>query len=183
MAARNRSSYRAGASAAYAPVYDGNAVRVTRRQEEQQQSVRRSQRRDQLAQGRPDPRVRQAGAVAPMAVAGAACLLVMAALLLVSSLQLYRVTSSVGSLRSELSVLQEDNAALNVKYEQVFDVEYLQAAVGDTMVRPTNEQITYIDMSQPDSVVVYSKMPRTQGAAGAAQGVREIFTGVVEYFR
>ena len=42
MAARNRSTYRTGVSAAYAPVYDGNAVRVTRRQEEQQNSVRRS---------------------------------------------------------------------------------------------------------------------------------------------
>ena len=181
MAARNRSMYRAGASAAYAPVYDGNAVRVTRRQEEQRTVTRR--RTEQLEQTRPDPRVRQAGAVAPMAVTGAVCLLMMAALLLVSSLQLYRVTSSVGSLRSELNVLQEDNAALNVKYEQVFDVEYLQAMVGDTMVRPTSEQVTYIDMSQPDSVVVYSKMPRTQGVAGAAQGMQEIFTGVVEYFR
>lgn len=181
MAARNRSMYRAGTSAAYAPVYDGNAVRVTRHQEEQRTVTRR--RTERLAESRPDPRVRQAGAVAPMAVSGAVCLLVMAALLLVSSLQLYRVTSSVGSLRSELSVLQEDNAALNVRYEQVFDVNYLQAMVGDTMVRPASEQITYIDMSRPDSVVVYSKLPQTTGVAGAAQGAREIFAGVVEYFR
>ena len=65
----------------------------------------------------------------------------------------------------------------------MFDLEHLEAAVGSTMVRPTSDQITYIDMSQPDSVVLYAESSPVEGAAGAIQGVQEIFSSLIEYFR
>jgi len=108
---------------------------------------------------------------------------VFAALLLLSYLQLHMVSDSVVSLKGQLGELQTQHAALSARYEQVFDMENLEAAVGATMIRPTADQITYIDMSQPDSVVVHARASAVEGAMGAVRGAQEVFSGLVEYFR
>ena len=59
------------------------------------------------------------------------------------------------SLRRELSSLKEENITLSAQYEKVFDLATIQAAVGDTMIRPTGDQVVYIDLSAPDTVTVY----------------------------
>ena len=64
----------------------------------------------------------------------------------------------------------------------MFDLATIQAAVGDTMVRPTSEQVVYIDLSAPDTVTVF----QGEGASGLKsilQGVGDILDGIIEYFR
>lgn len=181
MAARQRmTTYRTNGSVAYAPVYEGNVVRNPRRQEEQYSVPKRTLKRRPVE--RPQVEVRQAGHVAPFGVVGFLAVGVFAVLLLLSYLQLHMVSDSVVSLRDQLGELQAKNASLSAQYEQVFDMEHLEAAVGGTMIRPTADQITYIDMSQPDSVVLHGGASPVAGAAGAIHGVREIFSGLVEYF-
>ena len=107
---------------------------------------------------------------------------VFAVLLLLSTLQLHIASDNVVALRDQLATLHTEQAALSARYEQEFDLQHLQAAVGGTMVRPTADQITYIDMSRPDSVVLFNDNAVT-GADGAVRGVSHIFSSVVEYFR
>ena len=182
MAARQRTTaYRVNGSAAYAPAYTGNVVRAPRRQEEQHNVPKRAPRRQELT--RPQVAVRQAGTVAPFGVIGFLAVGVFAVLLLLSTLQLHIASDNVVSLRNQLATLHSEQTTLSAQYEQIFDLQHLQAAVGDTMIRPTADQITYIDMSRPDSVVLFNGNASTPGAAGAAKGVSNIFSSAVEYFR
>lgn len=106
-----------------------------------------------------------------------------AVLVIFSYAQFTVANSQLSSLRSELSDLQAQNVTLSAEYERVFDMERIQAAVGDTMVRPTNDQVVYLDLSQPDNVVLSEDQERSTGIRGALEGLEDIFHQVIEYFR
>ena len=86
-------------------------------------------------------------------------------------------------LRSELSALKSDNAALTAQYEKVFDLATIQEVVGDTMVRPTSDQVVYIDLSEPDTVTVYQGNAGPSGLRSILEGIGDIFGSIIEYFR
>ena len=187
MATRRRSqlsSYRTYGSVAYAPAYDGTAVRAPRREEVLRPKPRVRPRERVLT--RTQVQVREAGQVAPFAVfavIGFLAVGVFAALLLLSYTQYAVLTDQVVTLRSELTTLQTENATLSAEYEKVFDMERIQAAVGDTMIRPTGDQVEYIDLSEPDSVVVYGQEDAKTGIPGLLAGLEEIISSLIEYFR
>ncbi len=186
MAARRRTTtaYNTYGSVAYAPAYDGSAVRAPRREEELQRprpKQRERVRRQELT--RTQVQVREAGQVAPFAVVGFLAVAVFAALLLLSYVQYTVLNGEMVSLRNEMSSLQKENATLSAQYEKVFDMDTIQAAVGDTMVRPTNDQVVYLDLSQPDNVVLSEDQERSTGIRGALEGLEDIFHQVIEYFR
>lgn len=187
MATRRRSTtgYDTYGSVAYAPVYDGAAVRAPRREEELQRppQPRTRERTRRRALARAQVQVREAGQVAPFAVVGFLAVAVFAALLLMSYVQYTQLSDEMVSLRSQMDTLQSENATLSAQYEKVFDMETIQEAVGDTMVRPDQDQVVYIDLSEPDTVTVYES-----GTAGSAleSVLSELFqavSGVIEYFR
>ena len=183
MASRHRNhtpAYSSYGSVAYAPVYDGSAVRAPGREEVLQPKPRVRPRERSLTRTR--VQVREAGQVAPFAVIGFLAVGVLAALLLLCYTQFAVVNDQVIHLRNELSDLQAENVTLSAQYERVFDMERIQAAVGDTMIRPTQDQIVYVDLSQPDSVVLYGQ-DSAKGMSGLLQGIQEIVTGAVEYFK
>ena len=181
MATRRRSqlsSYRTYGSVAYAPAYDGTAVRAPRREEVLRPKPRVRPRERVLT--RTQVQVREAGQASVFAVIGFLAVGVFAALLLLSYAVL---TDQVVTLRSELTTLQTENATLSAEYEKVFDMERIQAAVGDTMIRPTGDQVEYIDLSEPDSVVVYGQEDAKTGIPGLLAGLEEIISSLIEYFR
>ena len=181
MATRRRSqlsSYRTYGSVAYAPAYDGTAVRAPRREEVLRPKPRVRPRERVLT--RTQVQAREAGQVA---VIGFLAVGVFAALLLLSYTQYAVLTDQVVTLRSELTTLQTENATLSAEYEKVFDMERIQAAVGDTMIRPTGDQVEYIDLSEPDSVVVYGQEDAKTGIPGLLAGLEEIISSLIEYFR
>jgi len=184
MAARRRNtiSYNTYGSVAYAPAYDGSAVRAPRREEEVRRAPQPKTRESARTLTRTQVEVREAGQVAPFAVVGFLAVAVFALLLVMSYAQLTVVSGETVSLRNELSALQTENATLTAQYEQVFDMETIQAAVGGTMVRPTNDQVVYIDLSEPDAVVVYGE-EAAGGFAGALESAGKVVSGVFEYFR
>ena len=106
-----------------------------------------------------------------------------AALLLFSHVQYTVLNGEVASLRSQMTKLQSDNATLSAQYEKVFDLDTIQNTVGDTMVRPTGDQVVYIDLSEPDSVVLYGQEEGQGGLSGAIQSVKTIVGDMIEYFR
>ena len=182
MATRQRTStYRTYGSVAYAPAYEGNTVRAPQREEVQR--PRPKVRPRERVVSRPQIQVRQAGQVSVFAVVGFLAVGVFAALLLLSYVQLTVTSDELVGLRSQLTQLESENATLSAQYEQVFDAEHIQQAVGDTMVRPDQDQVVYIDLSEPDTVTVYES-----GTAGSAleSVLSELFqavSGVIEYFR
>ena len=184
MATRRRnlnSAYRTYGSVAYAPAYDGSAVRNPGQEQVLQPKPRVRPKHKTLT--RTQVQVREAGQVSPFAVVGFVLVGVFAALLLLSYTQYTVVADEVVSLRNELSSLQTENATLSAEYERVFDLERIQEAVGTTMVRPTANQIEYIDLSEPDSVELYSEQNGTPGIVGVLMGIGEVISDVVEYFR
>ncbi len=187
MAARRRTTtaYNTYGSVAYAPAYDGVAVRTPRREEElpyrPQPKQRERVRRQELT--RAQVQVREAGQVAPFAVVGFLAVAIFAALLLLSYVQYTMLNGEMVSLRSQMTTLQTENATLSAQYEKVFDLASIQAAVGDTMVRPTNDQVVYLDLSEPDTVVIYGEEQAEGGILGAVKGAGAVFGEIVEYFR
>ena len=188
MATRRRftTRYDSYGSVAYAPVYEGNTVRAPKREQQELYVPAPQPRRREQPRRRPMQRtqveVRQAGAVAPFAVIGFLAVAVLAALLLTSYARCTVLNAEVVQLRGELSTLQTENAKLSARYEQVFDMDKIQAAVGDTMIRPTGSQAVYLDLSEPDTVVVYNTAKDTR-LMDALAGVGETLGEVIEYFR
>ena len=181
---RNTTAYSTYGSVAYAPAYDGSAVRAPRRGEELRRAPAPLPKRRIQVRKRERARaeVRPAGAVAPFAVVGFLAVAVFAIMMITSYAQLTVANDEMVSLRQELSSLKRDNATLTAQYEKVFDLASIQAAVGDTMVRPTNSQVVYIDLSEPDTVTVYQETGPSP-LRSLIQGVGDIFGSILEYFR
>lgn len=131
----------------------------------------------------PGSRCGRRGEVSPFAVIGFLAVGIFAALVLWSYSQYIVTSDQLVTMRSELSDLQEENVRLSAQYEKVFDMERIQAAVGDTMVRPTNDQIVYLDLSEPDSVVLYGQEETSQGPQGLLDGLKELFGDLFAYFQ
>ena len=186
MATRRRftTRYDSYGSVAYAPVYEGNTVRAPRREEESRpapQPRRREQPRRQEVK-RTQVEVRQAGAVAPFAVVGFIAVAIFAALVLFSHAQSTVLNAEIVQLRGQLSSLEAENAKLSAQYEQVFDMAAIQSAVGEGMARPSGSQVVYLDLSEPDTVVVFDKI-KDNRVMDAMKHVGHILGDMIEYFR
>jgi hypothetical protein len=181
MASRRRSSkptsYRTYGNVAYAPAYEGSTA--PRRNQQTVRPPRPKQRPRALT--RTQVQVREAGQVSLFAVMGFLAVGVLAALLMFSFSQQTVLNRELSNLRRDLAALESDHATLSAQYEKVFDLELIQQAVGDQMVRPTTDQIVYLDLSEPDNVILYGE-ERTGGAAGALQGFRDVLSSIAAYF-
>ena len=146
---RNTTPYSTYGSVAYAPTYDGSAVRAPRREEELYRALMDSAGSDRVT----------------------------------SYAQLTMANDEMVSLRRQLFELKVENTTLSAQYEKVFDLATIQEAVGDTMVKPTGEQVVYIDLSAPDTVTVYEGSSALSGLSGLVEGIKGLFGGIIEYFR
>lgn len=179
---RGTTGYSAYGGTDYSSLYDGNAVRAP--QEPRRAPAPVPQPKKQIRRHeRTRAEVRQAGQIAPFAVIGFLAVAILAALLVTSYAQLTVVNDEMVSLRRELSNLKEENVTLSAQYEKIFDLDTIQEAVGDTMVRPTGEQLVYIDLSEPDTVTVYQEGGGIPGLQGLLDGMKDLFGNVIEYFR
>jgi hypothetical protein len=176
---RERNIYRSYGNVAYAPEYPGSAVPAGEEVYQPRPSVRT--RRRTIA--RPKVEVRPAGQVAPFAVLGFLAVAVFAALVVYAHVQLAVINDQTAALESQLSSLQTENSTLVAEYEQTFDMDSLQQAVGSYTSKPTADQYIYIDLSDEDTVEVFDQTDSTRGVAGALQGMEEIVGNIVEYFR
>lgn len=167
---------------AFDPAYEERR----RRQEEYERSP---QREEFIRPPQPRPRPRPAPArrprerVSAAALVGFLALAAMFALLLTCHAQLTALSSDVVSMQKELSTLEEENVELLSKYEKTFDLSAIkEAAAAAGMNKPSASQIYYIDLSEPDSVVVYRQQEGnvlSRVLTSLGQGV----CAVVEYFQ
>ena len=102
--------------------------------------------------------VRERQQVPVLTVAGAAAVIGLAVMLLLSYVQLTTLAADTVSLRSELSALQAENVTLTAQHEQMFDMATVkEVAEAAGMSKPSSSQIYYIDLSEGDSAVVYQQ--------------------------
>ena len=78
----------------------------------------------------------------------------LAALLLLSYVQMTVIGSSVAELRSELSALESQNVLLTTQYQELYDLAAVKAAAEEAgMTKPSGSQVFYLDLSEGDSAV------------------------------
>lgn len=181
--ARRKSRY---GSYRYVPdrlAYDGSAARRLEREEVLQ--PRPLVRPRERVVARPKVRVREAGKVSVFAVVGFLAVGVFAVLLLMSYVQLSLISDDVVGLRSEMTELQAEEAKLRLQYELAYDLGTIEEAVTATgqMIKPQADQVFYVDLAEPDSVVRFDQEEGSSGVAGLLESVREICGEIVEYFK
>ena len=103
-------------------------------------------------------------------------------MLLYSYAQFAVINDRVVTARGDLNSLQTEYAALSAQYEQAFDVQHIQDTVGDEMVRPSQDQVVYLDLSEPDAVTVYQQS-ESGGLSGLLAKLGALAGDVIEYFR
>lgn len=164
-------------------LYDGSAARQLR-QEEVLQPRRPMVRPRERTLARPKIRVREAGAVSPFAVVGFLAVAAFSVLLLLSYVQLAVISDQVVGLRSELTTLKTEEAKLRAQYELAYDLDAIEESLtaGNTMVKPQNGQVIYVDLSEPDSVTYFEETGGATGLGGAVEELQSIITQIMEYF-
>ena len=175
----------AGQRRAYDPyrnigyAYDGSAARVLDGEEVLQPRPQVRPRRQEIV--RPKVEVRPAGKVSLFAVAGFAAVVVMAVLILMSYVQLSTVSGEVVALNNQMDKLRSEETALRVRYELAYDLGAIETAVtaDGSMSRPQPGQIVYVDMTEPDSVVVYQQ---EETGGSFLDSVEEIIGSILAYF-
>ncbi len=159
--------------------YDGSAARVLDGEGVLQPRPQVRPRRQQMV--RPKVQVRPAGKVSLFAVSGFAAVAVMAVLILMSYVQLSSISNEVVALKSEMTQLQSEEATLRARYELAYDLGAIESTVtaDGSMSRPQSGQMVYVDLTEPDSVVLYGQ----EDPAGSFwDGVEEIIGNILAYF-
>lgn len=181
--ARRRSRYGAYRHVPDRLAYDGSAARRLEREEVLQ--PRPLVRPRERVVARPKVRVREAGKVSVFAVVGFLAVGVFAVVLLMSYVQLATLSDDVVGLRSQMTDLQAEEAKLRVQYELAYDLGTIEQSVtaAGQMVKPQADQVFYVDLAEPDSVVRFDQETPTGGLRGAVESFQAICGEIVEYFR
>lgn len=176
--AARRGSYDPYRNVSYA--YDGSAARVLEGGEVLQPQPRVRPRHKELT--RPQVQVRPAGKVSLFALCGFTALAALAVLILMSCVQLSTISGDVVDLNSQMTQLQSEEAVLRARYELAYDVGAIESAVtaDGSMSRPQMGQIVYVDLTEPDNVVVYDQGEAVGGTF--LDGVKEIVNNILAYF-
>lgn len=176
--ARRTRTYQTYGNVAYQPQYDGSAVRAPRRQEWERPAP--PQHRPQVQprrqpQQRPRVEVREAGAVAPFAVVGFLAVALCAVLLVVSYAQLAVLNDQTVQKRADVAELVAVQTELLAQHELAYDLAAIedQLIADGTMVKVAPSQITYLDISSPDNMIVYSN--EDQGLEGIRARMSALF--------
>lgn len=159
--------------------YDGSAVRVPQEEEVLRPRPQVRPRRQEVA--RPKVAVRQAGRVSLFAVTGFAAVAVMAVLILMSFVQLTTLSNQVVGLNSQMTRLQSEEATLRARYELAYDLGAIEKAVTSdgSMSRPQAGQMVYVDLTEPDHVVLYD---RQETSGSFLESLEGIVGSILAYF-
>jgi hypothetical protein len=155
-------------------VRERNLEEAGKLQEEQQQRQPRV---------RTQPAVRPRQRVSPLVLGSVVLLAAMVVGLLLGYVQLTKISTSVSSMKSELSELEDEHVALLTKYEQTYDLATVkETAEAAGMSKPSSGQIEYVDLGGPDAAVVY-RADGQSAAQGLLDSVKQGLAAAVEYFR
>lgn len=130
----------------------------------------------------PKVRVREQQSVSVVSVLGFAVVIGMALMALMCHVQLTRISTEMVTLQNELETLETENVRLTAQHEQMFDMAAVkEAAEAAGMGKPSSSQVSYIDLSDGDSAVVYQQEEPSLLSRLLASLNHGIYA-VVEYF-
>lgn len=159
--------------------------RREREEREIAESVAREEaaRRAVLRKTKTAPRHRERIRVSPAAVLGFVAVAAMAVMLLMSYAQLASISSQVVKQQKKLAGLEEEHVKLVSRYERTFDLSAIkEAAENAGMAKPSASQIYYIDLSEPDNIIIYEQEEESILRRVTASVGRNV-ASVVEYFK
>lgn len=161
--------------------YEGSAARVLEQEEVLRPRPQPRVRPRSAQLTRPKVEVRPAGKVSLFAVTGFAAVAVLAVMILMSVVQLTSLSDQVVAMESQMSQLKREETTLLARYEMAYDLGAIESAVTaeGTMSRPQQGQIIYVDLTEPDSVVLY-RQEETSG--GFWNQVEEWIGNILAYF-
>ena len=127
-------------------------------------------------------RVRERQKVSPFMALSALVLASVVVVVLMSYAQLTTLSNEVVSMQRQLTNLEDEHVVLLTQHEQTFDLAAVkQAAAQAGMYKPSASQVYYIDLSAPDSVVIYEQ-PNTSMLSRVFTSFGQGVFSVVEYF-
>ncbi len=174
-------SYQTYGSVAYAPAYSGAPERIPRWDEEFEQGGAQPGRRTRKLE-RKRVKVREAGTVSVPSVMLMVAVAVAAVLLLASYAQYLAVTTDIVSLRKEMTTLETEHETLAAEYERLFEMSSVEEQMDSEMVKPTSDQVVYIDLSEPDTVTLYGHTGENNPLLLILQQVGDALGGLADYF-
>lgn len=127
-------------------------------------------------------KVRPAQHVSPVILLGFVAVAVMMTMMIMCYVELTNISNRVVSMRQEVETLETQQITLMTKYEQAFDLTSVkEAALAAGMSLPSDSQIYYIDLSDPDNAQVYTQ--ESGGLEGLLEKAGQGIEAIVEYFR
>lgn len=120
--------------------------------------------------------------VSPLAVLSVAAIMGLALLVLMSYVQLTRLSSETVKLQNQLEELESENVSLTAQYQRMFDMASVkEAAEAAGMSKPSGTQMSHLDLSAGDSAVAYRQ--KEPGLLGRIlSSLHGGVYAVVEYF-
>lgn len=152
-----RRNYKTNGSEAFSPNEKNDAYARPIPQRESKPVARPGYKKVERPLIRKRVELREAGAMSMEAILGFVCVCVLAGMLMNGYAQLITSSDEVVQLRQELQELESEKLLLSAQYEKYFDIKRIEETLGDEMMLPTNAQVVYIDLSQPDSVNIYGE--------------------------
>lgn len=170
--------------------YDYDYLEREQRRRAEREQREYAERRARTPTPRPQPRRRAVAPpkrrerirTSPMLVIGFVTSLIMVVMLLGCYAQLATLSNEVVREQKALAALEEEHVRLVARYERTFDLTAIkEAAEAAGMAKPSASQIYYVDLSAPDSVVLYERA-ETSVFGRAAASVKWDVASIVEYF-
>lgn len=152
---------------------------------DQQYRRRQESNADRLSRQRKAVRatVRQPQKIPVASVAGSVILAVLAVMVVYCQVQINEISSSIVTMKKQISELEEEQISLQTRYEQAFDPAAVKAAAEAAgMQQPGEGQVIYIDLPGEDQTV--SGMEKEDGVLTKIfTALNQRFYTVLEYFR
>ncbi len=130
--------------------------------------------------------VREAGKISLFAVVGFLAIGIFSLLVILGGIQLSTLSDDIAAMNREMTSLKSEETRLRTQYELAFDLNTIEMAVtaNGSMVKPQNGQVLYLNLSEPDSIILFQQEEAPlKGVEGALRSVKEILSNVVEYFK
>lgn len=166
---------------------NGNAayeLGFDRRQQSTAQPLERPQRLPEAPVRRqPVKKVKARVAVSPFALLGSAVVVVLLFLVVFSYVSLYETQTEVAELEDQLTVLAEEQAHLDAKYEDNLDLDAVEQRARELgMKEPNPDQIVYVRVQTGDTTELYSAPQEKNFFVRIYDAFRSAFSDAMEYF-
>ena len=119
--------------------------------------------------------------VSAFAVVGYLAVTALMIFIVYNYMQLNELTLKTAGLQSQYQKLQDEAAVLQVQYEQKTNLRELESRAAELgMSRPVADQITYVNLSEPDRAVILRDTGRN---SDFLSGITALLSAVVDFMR